>query len=121
MSLSRAGCSSRPILSPGQALVPQDRITPIRIRYYTLRLAKSDVFTPKLWEAKWLVDQYMAFIRSEEELTSVQTGANCLSGKLSGREADWVFGYSKTGTLGKKLGLSQQEEQQEYGTPGTVT
>ena len=29
----------------------------LRIRYYTLRLAKSDVFTPKLWEAKWFVDQ----------------------------------------------------------------
>ena len=28
-----------------------------RIRYYTLRLAKSDVFTPKLWEAKWIVDE----------------------------------------------------------------
>ena len=35
---------------------PVDILHP-RIRYYTLRLAKSDVFTPKLWEAKWLVDE----------------------------------------------------------------
>ena len=33
------------------------RVTISRIRYYTLRLAKSDVFTPKLWEAKWIVDE----------------------------------------------------------------
>jgi len=94
MSVAQAGRTSRPQLSPGQVLVPPDRITPIRIRYYTLRLVKSDVFTPKLWEAKWIVDEYMEFLRNEEELTSVQTGANCLSGKLPGREADWDSGYS---------------------------
>jgi len=94
MSVVQAGRTSRPQLSPGQVLVPPDRITPIRIRYYTLRLAKSDVFTPKLWEAKWIVDEYMELLRNEEELTSVQTGANCLSGKLPGREADWDSGYS---------------------------
>ena len=40
-----------------------------RIRYYTLRLAKSDVFTPKLWEYKWIVDQFMEFLREEDELS----------------------------------------------------
>jgi len=84
-------------LSPGQTLVPPDRITPIRIRYFTLRLAKSDVFTPKLWEAKWVVDQYMEFLKSEEELSSVQTGGNCLTGlekKFCSRDSDWDSGFS---------------------------
>lgn len=97
MNLCAAGTSTRTFLGPGQALVPADRITPIRIRYYTLRLAKSDVFTPKLWEAKWLVDEYLERMRGEEDVSSVQTSGNCLSGlstKLPGRTEDWDSGYS---------------------------
>jgi len=82
----------------GQTLVPQDRITPIRIRYYTLRLAKSDVFTPKLWEYKWIVDQFMEFLREEDELFSVQTSGNNLTQLEkkfgSSKEADWDSGFS---------------------------
>jgi hypothetical protein len=87
------------VLQPiGQTLVPQDRITPIRIRYYTLRLAKSDVFTPKLWEYKWIVDQFMEFLREEDELSSVQTSGNNLTQLEkkfgSSKEADWDSGFS---------------------------
>merc|ERR1719228_2055000 len=82
----------------GQTLVPPDRITPIRIRYYTLRLAKSDVFTPKLWENKWIVDQCMEFLREEYDLSSVQTSGNNLSflEKKFGTniECEWDSGYS---------------------------
>jgi len=88
----------RAILPIGQTLVPQDRITPIRIRYYTLRLAKSDVFTPKLWEYKWIVDQFMEFLREEDELSSVQTSGNNLTQlekKFGGsKESDWDSGFS---------------------------
>lgn len=88
----------RAIQPTGQTLVPQDRITPIRIRYYTLRLAKSDVFTPKLWEYKWIVDQFMEFLREEDELSSVQTSGNNLTQlekKFGGsKEADWDSGFS---------------------------
>jgi len=93
----RAGTHTRAWLHPGQTLVPADRITPIRIRYYTLRLAKSDVFTPKLWEAKWVVDQYMEFLKAEEELATVQTSGNCLTQldkKFQSRDTDWDSGYS---------------------------
>jgi len=88
----------RAALPIGQTLVPQDRITPIRIRYYTLRLAKSDVFTPKLWEYKWIVDQFMEFLREEDELSSVQTSGNNLTQLEkkfgSSKEADWDSGFS---------------------------
>jgi len=88
----------RAVLPVGQALVPQDRITPIRIRYYTLRLAKSDVFTPKLWEYKWIVDEFMQFLREEDELSSVQTSGNNLTQleKKFGatKETDWDSGFS---------------------------
>ena len=53
---------------PGQSLVPLDNITTIRISFYSLRLAKSDVFTPRLWEYKWVVDQH---INSCGEIASV--------------------------------------------------
>ena len=43
----------------GQSLVPHDNITHIRISFYSLRLAKSDVFTPRLWEYKWIVDEHI--------------------------------------------------------------
>jgi len=86
------------VLPVGQSLVPPDRITHIRIRYYTLRLAKSDVFTPKLWEYKWIVDQYMEFLKEEDELFSVQTSGNNLTKlekKFGGsRESDWDSGFS---------------------------
>eukprot|EP00092_Neocalanus_flemingeri_P012702 GFUD01013688.1.p2 GENE.GFUD01013688.1~~GFUD01013688.1.p2 ORF type:complete len:103 (-),score=34.82 GFUD01013688.1:901-1209(-) len=88
----------RAILPVGQTLVPQDRITPIRIRFYTLRLAKSDVFTPKLWEYKWIVDQFMEFIKEEDELSSVQISVNNLTQLEkkfgSNKEADWDSGFS---------------------------
>jgi len=88
----------RAVLPVGQTLVPKDRITPIRIRYYTLRLAKSDVFTPKLWEYKWIVDEFMQFLREEDELSSVQTSGNNLTQleKKFGatKEADWDSGFS---------------------------
>ena len=42
-----------------QVLVPHDHITHIRISFYSLRLAKSDVFTPRLWEYKWIVDEHI--------------------------------------------------------------
>eukprot|EP00092_Neocalanus_flemingeri_P104078 GFUD01133260.1.p1 GENE.GFUD01133260.1~~GFUD01133260.1.p1 ORF type:complete len:103 (+),score=33.20 GFUD01133260.1:111-419(+) len=88
----------RAIQPIGHTLVPQDRITPIRIRYYTLRLAKSDVFTPKLWEYKWIVDQFMEFRREEDELSSIQTSVNNLTQLEkkfgSSKEADWDSGFS---------------------------
>ena len=40
----------------------------IRIRYFTLRLAKSDVFTPRFWEHQYVVDQYMNFLKEEDEI-----------------------------------------------------
>jgi len=61
----------------GGQLVPPDRVTHTRIHFYTLRLAKSDVFTPRLWEWQWAVDQYM---RERSELpTCPATGANTLT------------------------------------------
>ena len=82
-----------------------------------MRLAKSDVFTPKLWEYKWIVDQFMEFLREEDELSrysrnyrilksylnrlnffSVQTSGNNLTQlekKFGGsKEADWDSGFS---------------------------
>ena len=41
-----------------------------RIRYYTLRLAKSDVFTPKLWEAKWIVDEVTCILSKQKRINS---------------------------------------------------
>ena len=41
-----------------------------RIRYYTLRLAKSDVFTPKLWEAKWIVDEVTCILTKQKRINS---------------------------------------------------
>lgn len=86
---------SQPI---GHTLCPPDRITSIRIRYYTLRLAKSDVFTPKLWEYKWIVDQYMEYLNEQEELSSIQTSGNNLTQleKKFGsvKDSEWDSGYS---------------------------
>jgi hypothetical protein len=112
----RAG---RPTFASGHFFLPApllqrfaDSAVRFRIRYFTLRLAKSDVFTPRLWEAKWLVDevrlkydflhksdlsQYLELVREQEEVASVQTGGIQLQGraaKLPGSEADWDSGYS---------------------------
>lgn len=90
-------------LRPGQVLVPYDHITSIRISFYSLRLAKSDVFTPKLWEYKWIVDEH---IRSLTEDTgefslasSLQTSGNNLTlldrkFQSSGKDSDWDSGFS---------------------------
>ena len=83
---------------PGQTLVPEDNITHIRISFYTLRLAKSDVFTPRLWEYKWVVDQHMNSLREEEEFTSIQTSSNNLTQLekkfQSNKDYDWDSGFS---------------------------
>jgi len=83
---------------PYGTLVPFDRITSIRIRYFTLRLAKSDVFTPRFWEHQYVVDQYMNFLKEEDEIYRAQTGSNNLSQlekKYNGnKEADWDSGFS---------------------------
>lgn len=56
LTLNHQDTSYRRTLRPGQTLLPYDNITSIRISFYSLRLAKSDVFTPRLWEYKWIVD-----------------------------------------------------------------
>ena len=64
----------------GQSLVPHDNITHIRISFYSLRLAKSDVFTPRLWEYHWVVDQHINSLREEDEFSSsIQTSSNNLT------------------------------------------
>ena len=89
--------------SPGQVLVPYDNITAIRISFYSLRLAKSDVFTPRLWEYQWVVDEFIQSLREEDEhnLTSgsLQTSGNNLTlldkkFQSNGKEADWDSGFS---------------------------
>ena len=83
---------------PGQSLVPLDNITTIRISFYSLRLAKSDVFTPRLWEYKWVVDQHINSLREEEEFSSIQTGSNNLTQLekkyQSNKDYDWDSGFS---------------------------
>ena len=82
----------------GQTLVPPDNITHIRISFYSLRLAKSDVFTPRLWEYKWVVDQHINSLREEEEFASIQTGSNNLTQLekkyQSNKYYDWDSGFS---------------------------
>ena len=87
-------------LRPGQVLVPYDHITSIRISFYSLRLAKSDVFTPKLWEYKWIVDEHIRSLTEDTgELSSLQTSGNNLTlldrkFQSSGKDSDWDSGYS---------------------------
>ena len=82
----------------GQSLVPHDNITHIRISFYSLRLAKSDVFTPRLWEYHWVVDQHINSLRQEEEFSSIQTSSNNLTGLekkfQSNKDCDWDSGFS---------------------------
>ena len=82
----------------GQSLVPHDNITHIRISFYSLRLAKSDVFTPRLWEYKWVVDQHISSLKEEEEFSSIQTSSNNLSQLekkfQSNKDYDWDSGFS---------------------------
>ena len=82
----------------GQTLVPPDNITHIRISFYSLRLAKSDVFTPRLWEYHWVVDQHINSLREEEEFSSIQTSSNNLSQLekkfQSNKDYDADSGYS---------------------------
>merc|ERR1712020_644538 len=100
MSVARARqeASVRRLYGPGRGLVPADHITPIRISFYSLRLAKSDVFTPRLWEYKWVVDQHINSLREEEEFSSIQTGSNNLTQLEKKFECkkfeDWDSGYS---------------------------
>ena len=85
-------------LRTGQTLVPHDNITHIRISFYSLRLAKSDVFTPRLWEYHWVVDQHINSLRQEEEFSSIQTSSNNLTGLekkfQSNKDYDGDSGYS---------------------------
>ena len=82
----------------GQTLVPPDNITHIRISFYSLRLAKSDVFTPRLWEYHWVVDQHINSLREEEDFAPIQTSSNNLSQlekKFQGnKDYDCDSGYS---------------------------
>ena len=106
MSVARARqeASVRRLYGPGRGLVPADHITPIRISFYSLRLAKSDVFTPRLWEYKWVVDAHLASLREEADLSpasslasSLQTSGNTLTlldRKFQQKEADWDSGFS---------------------------
>ena len=100
MSVARARqeASVRRLYGPGRGLVPADHITPIRISFYSLRLAKSDVFTPRLWEYKWVVDQHINSLREEEEFSSIQTGSNNLTQLekkyQSNKDYDWDSGFS---------------------------
>ena len=82
MSVARARqeASVRRLYGPGRGLLPADHITPIRISFYSLRLAKSDVFTPRLWEYHWVVDQHINSLREEDEFSSsIQTSSNNLT------------------------------------------
>jgi len=78
----------------GQTLVPHDSITHIRISFYSLRLAKSDVFTPRFWEYQWIVDQ---FIQSQEKQESIPTSGNnltLLEKNFKQKESDFDSGFS---------------------------
>lgn len=85
-------------LQPQSVLVPPDRITSIRIRYFILRLAKSEVFTPRFWDKQYVVDQYIAFLKEQQDLSRTQTGTNNLTQlekKYSGKqETEWDSGFS---------------------------
>jgi len=109
MSLLRGSeeASLKRRLSPGQVLVPYDHITHIRISFYSLRLAKSDVFTPRLWEYKWIVDEHIRsltedsgeFSLNSSLASSLKTSGNNLTlldrrFQSSGKEADWDSGFS---------------------------
>ena len=109
MSLLKASeeASVRRTLLPGQVLVPYDHITSIRISFYSLRLAKSDVFTPKLWEYKWIVDEHIRsltedsgeFSLNSSLASSLQTSGNNLTlldrkFQSSSKDSDWDSGFS---------------------------
>jgi len=76
-------------------LVPPDRITSIRIRFYQLRLAKSDIFTPRLYLYQETVDDY---VRSREEDFRTKTLSNSFTGLgkklLKAKDSDCDSGYS---------------------------
>ena len=96
--LGREVATLRNTLQPGQTIIPHDNITHIRISFYSLRLAKSDVFTPRLWEYQWVVDQHINSLKEEEEFTSIQTSSNNLTQLekkfQSNKESDWDSGFS---------------------------
>ena len=109
MSLLRASeeAGLKRTLTPGQVLVPYDHITSIRISFYSLRLAKSDVFTPRLWEYKWIVDEHIRsltedtgeFSLNSSLASSLQTSGNNLTlldrkFQSSGKDSDWDSGFS---------------------------
>jgi len=86
-------------------LLPPDRITPIRIQFYQLRLAKSDIFSPKLYLFQEAVDHYMKSREddifrtktSSNNFTSIErTYANAHTAKAKGalKDADWDSGFS---------------------------
>lgn len=75
-------------------LLPPDRITPIRIRFYQLRLAKSAIFSPRLSIFQQEVDLYLE--SQEEDLYRAKTNKFSQLGKKYGqfKDADWDSGYS---------------------------
>jgi len=87
-------------------LVPPDRLTPIRIRFYQLRLAKSAIFSPRLPYFQEAVDNYIKSIEEERyqgstssynwtnnlQRQSVNIGGN--SAKPVFKEPDCDSGYS---------------------------
>ena len=99
LTLNQQDTSYRRTLQPGQTLLPYDNITSIRISFYSLRLAKSDVFTPRLWEYKWIVDEYIASLKEEEDysLNTLQTSNNLslVDKKFQVvKDSDWDSGFS---------------------------
>lgn len=58
------------------SLVPPDRLTPIRIRFYQLRLAKSAIFSPRLYMFQEAVDNYIRSIEEDSYRYSGQPGVS---------------------------------------------
>ena len=114
LSVNKEASAVKNKYNPGQTLVPYDNITSIRywqyyeamlstktysrISFYSLRLAKSDVFTPRLWEYKWIVDEYIQTIKEENSFSeSLQTSGNnltLLDKKFQNKDSDWDSGFS---------------------------
>jgi len=80
----------------GQTLVPNDCITHIRISFYSLRLAKSDVFTPRFWEYQWIVDEFIQSQDKQESIHIPTSGNNLtlLEKNFKQKEADFDSGFS---------------------------
>jgi len=73
-------------------LVPPDRLTPIRIRFYQLRLAKSAIFSPRLPYFQEAVDDYIKSI--EEDLYRYQSSTSYWSNNLHKQDYTNICGSS---------------------------